>query len=305
MAPMAVLPAAATLDLSRLPPFQLVAVNYEAERAQLLERARIRLEAANHVLDVDDETNPIVIFGEEVAYTRTLGLQQINDGGKRLTVAYGDGEALDHIAATFYAELGEDVLRLPGELDDRYRWRLMLVANARVPGSLPGYMFWALTKAPRLTDAQALNHASGLVPRGTIAVILLGDPDDEGPTGEAAQVELARAALLDTRHNLGTDTLQIRAASRLDASLSAQLVLDGPGPDATVVRDAALARLSAFLKERRRIGAEVSMTSLAAALTVPGVLKVNFASPTDDLAPSPDQVVRFTSIDLTTAVAGD
>lgn len=304
MAPMAVLPAAATLDLSRLPAFQLVAVDYEAERAAVLERTRARLEQINVLLDVTDETHPIVILAEEFAYTRTLGLQQMNDGGKRLTVAYGDGPALDHLAATFYADLGDDVLRQPGEGDDRYRWRLMLAAGARVPGSLPGYMFWALTRAPKLTDAQALNHASGLVRPGTIAVILLGDPDDAGPAGEAAQVELARAALLDVRHRLGTDTLQIRAASRLDASLNAQLELEGPGPDSTLVLNAAGAKLAAFLKDRRRIGAEVSMTSLAAALTVPGVLRVNFLAPLADLMPAPDQVVRFTSVSLTTAVAG-
>lgn len=304
MAPMAVLPAAATLDPSRLPPFQVVAVDYEAERAQLLERARARLAAVDIELDVDDETNPIVILGEEFAYTRTLGLQELNDAANQMTIAHGWGAALDHIAASYYADLGESVQRQPGEPDDRYKWRLMLAAGARVPGSLPGYMYWALSKAPKLTDVQALNHASGIVPRGTIAIILLGDPDDSGPDGEAAQAELARAGLLDVSNHLGTDTLQIRVASRLDTALQAQLELEGEGPDATLVLAAASAKLNAFLKDRRRIGAQVSMTSLAAALTVPGVLRVNFAAPLTDLAPAPDQVVRFTTIALTTAVAG-
>lgn len=307
MAAMAVLPAAASLDLSRLPAFELVGVDYEAEAAALLQRVGTRLAARDIPFDPDDETSPVVILSQEVAYTRVLGLQAMNDGAKRLTVAYGDGVALDHLAASYYADLGDAVLRLSSEPytdagDERYRWRLMLAASARVPGSLPGYMFWALTKAPYLTDVLALNHASGLVPRGDIALILLGDPDDTGPNGEAAQVELARDAFLDVSRKLGTDTLQIRAATRLDAALNLVLELDGPGPDPNLVRSAALAKLQAFLTERRRIGAPLTRTSLGAAVTVGGVLRVRGLP--EDLTPLPDQVVRITSIAVTTELPG-
>ncbi|MDZ4371544.1 MAG: baseplate J/gp47 family protein [Phenylobacterium sp.] len=299
---MAILPAAASLDLSRLPPFKLVDANFEVERATLLERVRQRYALIDLDFDPDQETDPVVILSEEVAMRRTLALQQLNDGANRLTVAYGDGAALDHLGASFYADVGDAVRRQAGETDDRYRWRLMLAAHARVPGSLLGYMFWALAHAPRLTDALALNQASGLVQRGTIAIILLGDPDDDGPDGEAAQIELARAALLDVGHKLGTDSLQIRAAARLDAALDLVLELDGPGPDANLVRLAAQAKVAAYLADRRRIGAPVTQTGLAAAATVGGVLRVRGLPA--DLTPTPDQVVRITSLTIATEVAG-
>ncbi|WP_337186689.1 hypothetical protein [Phenylobacterium sp.] len=302
MAPMAILPAAASLDLSRLPPFQLADADFEAERAQILASVGRRLAAIDEAFDPDAETDPIVILSEEVALRRVLALQQLNDGANRLTVAHGDGAALDHLAASYYADIGQAVLRQAGETDDRFRWRLMLAAHARVPGSLPGYMFWALAHAPGLSDALALNHASGLVQRGTVAVILLGDAGDDGPAGEAAQVELARAALLDAEHHLGTDTLQIRAATRLDVALDVVLELDGPGPDAGLVRAAAEAGLARYLAGRRRIGAPLTQTGLAAALTVGGVLRIRGLPA--DLVPAPDQVVRVTGLTLSTEVTG-
>lgn len=302
MAAMPAPSASSSLDLSRLPPFQLVEVDYEASLAKLLERVGQRLAARGLEFDPSDETNPIVMLAEEVAYEKILGQQETNDAGNRMTAAYGVGAALDHVAATYYADLGEHVLRQAGENDDRYRRRLMLAASARVPGSLLGYMFWALALGPNLRDARALNHTSGLVSPGTIALILLGDADEDGPAGEAAQVSAVIDGLSHPGRKLGTDTLVIRAANRMVSPLEAVLELEGAGPDANLVLQEATRRLETFMLDRRRVGAVVSRSSLSAALTVGGVQRVRFLAPVTDLAPGPDGVVQLSTIQLSTEV---
>lgn len=302
MAAMPAPSASSSLDLSRLPPFQLVEVDYEASLAKLLERVGQRLAARGLEFDPSDETNPIVMLAEEVAYEKILGQQETNDAGNQMTAAYGVGAALDHVGATYYADLGEHVLRQAGEKDDRYRRRLMLAASARVPGSLLGYMFWGLTLGPNLRDARALNHTSGLVSPGTIALILLGDDDDDGPAGEAAQVSAVIDGLNHPGRKLGTDTLVIRAAKRMVSPLEAVLELEGAGPDANLVLQEATRRLETFMLERRRVGAVVSRSSLSAALTVGGVQRVRFLAPVTDLMPGPDGVVQLSAIQLSTEV---
>lgn len=297
MQAMATPSASAALDLSRLPAFQLVEVDYEAERATLLERVRARLAEQNITFDPSQETDPIVILGEEVAYSRILGLQAINDAGKRMTVAFGYGEALDHVAATYYADVG--VRRLAGEDDDRLRRRILLAAEARSPGTLGGYEYWALTFGGKLVDAKALNHASGLVAQGDIAVILVGDPADDGPDGEASQVQAVIAGLLDPDIKLGSDNLVIRAATRTEAVLQAVLEVP-PGPDAGLFVAEALKSFDAYRARRKRVGARVPVSALHAALSVAGVDRVRLLSPVADIEPAADGVVEFTSVQITT-----
>src|SRR5262245_11774990 len=98
---------AETLDLSRLPSPAIVTVDYAAEKAALIAGIKARLEAAEIPYNVDGlESDPFVKLAEEFAYRKTLTMAQINDEAKRLTLATSFGNALDLIAATYYADLG-------------------------------------------------------------------------------------------------------------------------------------------------------------------------------------------------------
>ena len=163
------------IDLSQLPPLVLVAVDYEAELADLKAKLVARFKANGVDFDVQDlETDPVISLAEEFTDRKVLGLDQINDAGKRLTLASSYGVALDHIAATYYADVGVRRLPAPGvvqprpfdlfpgdwESDDRFRRRIQLAPETRTPGTLRGYEYWALTAAPALIDARAFNYAS-------------------------------------------------------------------------------------------------------------------------------------------------
>jgi phage-related baseplate assembly protein len=297
-----------TLDLSRLPAFKLV--DYEAERAALIAGIKARFQARGIPYDVDMlETDTAVILAEEFAFRKTLTLGQINDAGKRFTLVSSYGSALDAIGATYYADIGvQRLVTTPAdpttgtaavmEDDDRFRRRIQLAPEARTPGTLGGYEYWALTAAPNLTDARALNHASGLVSPGQILVVLLGGAD------EAAQVQLAQSFLLDRNVKLGTDMVAVRAATRVNASVNAVLEIR-PGPAPAPVQAEAARGLDAYLAKRHRIGERITKSSLDAALTVGGVDRVRQNAPATDIDPGVDGVVEVTSKTVTMEIVGD
>ena len=285
-------PLSLPVDLSRLPQMQLVEVNHGLERDKTIAGVKARMKAWGFDFDVGRlASDPAVALIEEVAYRRALGLQTINDAGKQLTLVHSYGPYLDHIAATYYADV--QAARLEGETDDRFLRRLLLAAHARSVGSLEGYEYWALTLAPALADARALNHSSGLVARGDIALVVAAAP---GAVDEADQVEAVRVGLSARGRHHANDVLTVRAAVRRPYSVSATL-LGRPGPDPAPVIAEAQARLQAFAADRRRVGRPITNSGLHAALTVAGVEGVRLAADMD-IDPGPDGICELEAFGL-------
>ncbi|SFD76237.1 Phage-related baseplate assembly protein [Bosea sp. CRIB-10] len=301
---------AEALDPTRLPAFRLVEIDYEAEQIALLAGVKARFEANGVPFDVETlETDPVISLTQEFSFRKMLTLQQIEDAGKRLIIVTSHGAALDHLAATHYADLGLARLALvedprpfashpeDWEADDRFKRRILLAPDARTPGTLGGYEFWALTAAPHLVDARALNHASGLVGPGQILVVLLGGEN------EAEQVDLARKFLLRRDVKLGTDTVSVRAATRITTRVVADLSIPaGPSPD--LVKAEVIRRHDAYAADRRRIGRTVLLSKLNAVLVTDSVAAVTLSSPSAAIDPGPDGVVEFETPILTVTVPG-
>lgn len=310
------------LDLTRLPPFSLVVVDEAAELAVLKAGIVARFIARGVPYDVENlETDTAMILAEELAYRKTLTLQALNDAGRRLTLSYGYGASLDHIAATFYADIGLRRLALVDgprpfatnpedwESDARFALRISLAPEAR-SGSLGAYEFDALTAAPHLEDALALNHSSGLVRQGQILVVLLGrDPDPDPTTAipsqeEPAQVAVATAVLQNRTTKLGTDDVFVRVAGRVRVAREYRVGLRR-GPDPVVILAEAKRRYGAYVRDRRRIGKALALSSEQAALTVSGVEYVRARDgQIGDIDPGLAAIVDVTSLTLTTEVIG-
>lgn len=274
---------AGALDLSRLAPFTLVSGDYETDLASLKAGVIARCAARGVNLDtLDLESEPITALLEEVAYRRSLERAAVNDAGKALTLAYAWGAGLDHIAATHFADIG--IRRAEGESDDRFRRRILLAAQARTAGTLEGYEYAALTVAPELADARALNHASGLVRPGQIAVILL-PAAGAAPSAEAELLERVTDALFHRSVKHGSDDLTVRLATRVIFDVSAVLEVRR-GPDPALVRATALQALQAYAADRRRIGAPIAESGVHAALHVGGVERVRLLGWTSPTVPA-------------------
>lgn len=97
-----------------------------------------------------------------------------------------------------------------------------------------------------------------------------------------------------------TDQVQVQSAAIVDYSIEAELVMY-PGPDGDVVRDAALTAVRAYTQAQHRIGYDISLSGIYAALHQPGVQRVNLWAPTANLVISEGEAAHCTGITLTVA----
>lgn len=296
-----------TIDLSRVPvPDAIQGLDYEAIVSARIADLLSRLDAAGIPFDVEGlETDPAVILQQEDAYRELLQLAAINDAVRAVLLASSWGTNLDNIAAMFglsrlVIEPGDPTTTPPTppvmESDERFRRRIQLAPEAfATTGSRDAYAFHALTAHVGVADVAVLNHASGLLSPGEVAVVILpGDPEQESEIVEAVQARLMR----DDVRPL-TDALEIRIATSVSAEITARLRLRR-GPDPVVVREAALSRLNTFLARQRRIGAAVALSGIYGALQVDDVERVVLTAPVADIEPAVDEVIAVGEITLTT-----
>lgn len=287
------------LDLSRLPAFGLIDIDYEAMLSAHIAGLKSRLATEGIEWDTDQlETDPVKILIEEISFRRMQDRQALNDVAKGLTLAHGYGAYLDHIAATLYPDLG--LTRLAGESDDRFKRRITLAPEARSEVTPGAYVFKALSADVRISDAKALNYVSGLVPVGEILVVIL--PDEEHIDAQADLVTIARNAIMSDRVRLGSEVITVRAATVVDIAIAATLHISR-GPDRNLVSADAAQRLVKYRAERRRIGRVMPRSGIMGALHASAVDFVTLTSPAADIDPGPDGWVRVTSVNVVPEVA--
>jgi phage-related baseplate assembly protein len=283
---------AETLDLSRLPTFQLVDADYDAIIAARLLSLQQRL--ADHGVDYDVgvlETDPLVILEQEDAYRELLERQAINDAGLSMTLAFAVGPTLDQLAATLFPDVGPR--RMAGEDDDRFRRRISLAPEAKSPGTLGGYEYQALTADIGVSDALALNHASGLVAPGQIQMMIVCATGAD----EAAVLTNVRAAIFDRDVQLASDDVRVLAATPVSYDVTATIYIPR-GPDPTLLLTEIQGRLATYAEDRRRAGRIVAISGLDAALHAPAVDRVARAAPLADIDPGPAGVAVLGQVNL-------
>jgi len=289
--------SAETLDVSRLPAFELVPADYETIIAERLAGLRARLTDAGIAYDVGHlETDPLAILEQEDAYRELLERQAVNDAGRSLTLAYARGAVLDHIAATLFPEVG--IRRLNGEGydlagDDRFRRRISLAPEAKSAGTLGGYEYQALTAHIGVRDALALNYASGVVAPGQIQLVLVC----EAGAVEADVLAAVRSAVLDREVALGTDDVRVLVATPVTYDVAATLYLPR-GPDPDLVLAEVQARLAAYAADRRRAGRLVALSGIDAALHASSLDRVARSAPMTDIDPGPTGVAVLGEVNL-------
>jgi len=294
------------IDLSRLPaPSVIEPLDYETILAELTADLIRRDPELADTLALESE--PLTKLLEVAAYRELLLRQRINEAAKAVMLAYAQDEDLEHLAALF------DVERLeidPGDPDanppvpptfesnDALRRRVLLSLDGlSTAGPELAYVYHALSASGDVKDADAFSEAPG-----DVTVVVLSQAE----SGEAS------AELLETVNNAvnAEDTRPLTdhptAVSAEIVSYTIQAILHiFPGPEATVVRENALANVTAYTQEQHRIGAQVSLSGVYAALHQPGVQRVELLSPTATLTTTRKQAPYCTAIELTSEVVND
>lgn len=264
------------IDLAQLPAPDLVeALDFEAifsaMRADLIERDS-GLAAA-----LELESEPLTRLLQVCAYREMLLRQRVNDAARSVMLAFARAGDLDNLAAFF------GVQRATGEDDDRLRRRVQLSLEGHsTAGPRGSYIFWGLS-----ADGDVKDIAVHSPDRGEVVVTVLSEHGD-GTPDQALLDTVADTLDRDDVRPL-TDHVTVQAAEVIPYQLGATLTLY-PGPQEEIVLDAARRAAQAYVVQHHKLGHDIAISGLHAALHQPGVQRVELSAPAATLEMEPHQV---------------
>ncbi|RKU01824.1 baseplate assembly protein [Burkholderia sp. Nafp2/4-1b] len=288
------------IDLSRLPAPDIVEpLDFEtllAERKARLVSLYPLAQQAQIAATLALESEPMVRLLQENAYREVLLRQLINDRARGLLLAYARGTTLDHLAALFDVERlviaagdPEHGLEPVVEDNDSLRERVQLAPRGfSVAGPNEAYVFHARAADGRVRSATAYS------PEPCVMVVTILSREGDG-TAPDDLIAIVRNALQKVRPQ--TDEVIVQSATIVPYAIRATLRFFS-GPDRAVALTEARRRTAAFTIEMHRIGREVTLDGLHAAMRVAGVQKVLIESLPNGVPVTADQAPYCTGIEL-------
>lgn len=283
------------VDLSRLPaPDVVEPLDFESIFGAMLAKLR----------DLDDsftalvESDPAYKVLQVAAYRELLIRQRVNDAAKAVMLAYAQKADLDHLGAL----LGVGRLQLaPGdpdrgipptmESDTDYRRRITLAPEGfSVAGPEGAYIYHALSASPQVLDASATS------PEPAHVVVTVLSRDGDGAASADLCAAVATAVNADNVRPM-TDEVTVQSAGIVPYQVKGT-IFTFAGPDSAVVLAESRKRLDAYVAEAHRIGRDITMSGLYAALHCDGIQRVTLTSPAGDIAIDRTQAAFCTAIKL-------
>lgn len=293
-----------TVNLSQLAAPDVVdPLDFELILSEMLADLRTR----DPIYSALVESDPAYKILEVAAYRELILRQRVNDAARAVMLAFAVNADLDQIGANY--DVGRLVID-PGnpaaippvpptlESDEDFRKRIQLSPESyTTAGSEGSYVFHALTADGDVKDASAVSPVPGEV---TVYVL---SRDGDG-TASLELLETVEAALNAETIRPMTDEVTVLSAAIVNYTIEAQLIIY-PGPDAAVVLESALDAINVYTEEQRRIGYDVTLSGIYAALHRPGVQRVDLTAPLANLVIGSGEASFCTLIDVTVAEATD
>ena len=279
------------------PPDVIEPLDFEqilaAMLADLLERAP--------ELDAQVESEPFMKLLEVCAYRELQLRARINDAARAVMLPYSTGTDLDNLGALFGVErlmlspaVPTAIPPIPAvyESDSDFRYRIQLsLEGLSTAGPEGAYIFHALSADGQVLDASAISPTPGEVLITVLSRQGSGVPD-------ATLLATVLAKLSDESVRPLTDYVQVQPATIAQYQVTATLYFYA-GPDREVVMANARAALEAYTAGQHRLGLDVTLSGIYAALHQPGVQRVDLASPTANLVVNRQSASYCTAINLT------
>lgn len=290
------------IDLSQLPPPDVVeTLDFETILAERKARL-IDLYPAEQRADIaavlELESEPLTKALQENAYRELVLRQRINEAGRAVMLAYAKGNDLEHVAALFDLErlviqpadpvAGTQAVM---EEDADLRMRAQLAPQSfSVAGPEGAYRSHALNADGRVLDASATSPT----PCEVLVTVLARDGD--GSAASDLLDKVAAGLRADDVRPL-TDLVTVQSAAILPYQVAATITTF-PGPDSSVVLELARKRLATYVEACHRLGREVAVSGLHAALHVDGVERVELRTPAANVVANRTQAPHCTAIDV-------
>lgn len=294
------------VDLSRLPaPDVIDALDFETIFAEMLADLIARDPDFSALL----ESEPAYKVLEVCAYRELLVRQRVNEACRAVMLAFALTSDLDQIAANYDVErlivIPADPDAIPPieavyEDDASLRRRVQLSFEGfSTAGPEGAYIFHALGADGDVLDASAYG------PPETPGVVRVAVLSRIG-TGVASSDLLDAVELVLTNDDVRplTDSVSVESAVVINYSVSAELTLYS-GPDSAVVVAASQASLEAYVEENHRLGRDVTISGLYAALHQEGVQNVALTAPFVNVVAEWNEVPYCTGISITSVGVGE
>ena len=278
-----------TIDLSQLPAPDVVE---ELEYESLLAERKATLislypadqqEAIARTLALESE--PIVKLLQENAYRELMLRQRVNEAARAVMVAFATGSDLDQLGANvdtprLVITPADDTTLPPTpavmESDSEYRVRLpQAFEGISVAGPSGAYEYHGRAADGRVADVKAISPSPACV---TISVL---SREGNGTASADLLAEVA-SALNDENVRPVGDRVTVQSATIVKYVIEAVLYLY-PGPEAVTIQAAAEAKLKRYITAQHRLGRDIRLSAIYAALHVEGVQRVALKKPLADI----------------------
>lgn len=292
------------IDLSRLPkPNVIEELDYETILEQRKQKL-LSLVPEDRRQEVEEtlalESEPLTIQLQENAYRELVWRKRVNEAAVANMLAFAEDEDLDNLVSNFETER---LMVDPGDPDaippvpPTYESNESLRLRAQqsweglsVAGPTKAYEFHALSADGRVSDARAISPTPAYV-----EVTLLSTEGD----GTASQeiIDNVDAALSAEDIRPVGDRLTVQSAIIVNYQVDATLYVY-PGPEQEPILQAAQDSLEKYISAQRRIGRDIRISALHAALHVEGVQRVELASPSADVVLDETQAANCTNVSV-------
>lgn len=292
------------VNLSQLPAPQVVeTLSYEdilAERIARLISLYPAEQQEEQAAALALESDPRRKLLEENAYREMILRARINESAKAVMLAYAKGADLDNIGANIGVERlvrqAEDLTTIPPtplimENDDDYRYRIQLAPEAyTTAGSEGSYQYHTRSADGTIRDTKVVSYTPGVV------TVYVSSTIGSGQANEAL-INKVKAALSPKTVRPLTDQVVVLSAAPVEYTIDADLqIYDGPDPQ--VVISTALAAVTEYVNNQRKIGYDVTTSGIIGALQQPGVHKVTLILPAGDVVIEDSEVGYCTDIHI-------
>jgi len=294
-----------TIDLSQLPaPDVVEELDYEnllAERKATLISLypADQQEAIARTLALESE--PIVKLLQENAYREVLLRQRVNEAAQAVMLSRAAGNDLDQLGGNFNVSrlvmTPADEGTLPPtpaqwESDGDFRMRIQQAFEGlSVAGPTGAYEFHGRSSDGRVADARATSPSPACV---TVSVLSI---EGDGSASDDLLATVAAALNNENVRPVG-DRVTVQSALIVNYSVEAVLYLY-PGPEAAPIQAAAEAKLKRYISAQHRLGRDIRLSAIYAALHVEGVQRVALLHPLADIVLDNTQASYCTQYSLT------
>ena len=283
------------IQLNQLPlPDVVEPLDYEA----ILAMAEAKMIEQWPAYTATVESDPIRKNLQVLAYVVLQERQKRNDDARACFLPTARGKDLDNWAASLGVKrllirpaVPEQGIEAVWESDDDLLYRCQLAPTGySTAGPADAYEFLARSASGQVLDAKVSSPTPG-----TVVVSIMAREGDGTPTPELLQT-VTEFISVKTRCLL-TDKVIVQPVVVRPFSVSATLTFY-VGPDSEVVLAEAQKSLAKYLAESRRIGRNITLSGLYAALKVPGVEDVLDLTPTTTLVMSDTEAGYCTRVDV-------